>query len=115
GGVTRRLVRLCRVALPLRGLAEGGLDGKHGALEEQVFTALLAPAQLDDRVAAADRVGAAVQHVGNRQPAGEVAIDVDVGGVQHVLDAHHRGHDRAPLIDGVGGDVRVGVDDAWGD
>ena len=85
------------------------------AFEEQVFAALLAPAQLDDRVAAADRVARAVQHVGDRDAAGELAIDVDVGGVEHVLDAHHRRHDRAALVDGVGGDVRVRVDDAGRD
>ena len=38
------------------------------------------PAQLDDLVLAADRVGAAVQDVGGGHAAGEVAVDADVVG-----------------------------------
>ena len=75
--------------------------------------ARLAPAQLDDRVLAADRVGAAVQDVGGRQAAGEVAIDVDVGRDRaRPRMPGHRADRRPAFVDGVVGDVRVRVDDA---
>src|SRR5262249_10161467 len=70
------------------------------------------PAQLDHIVLAADRVGAAVQHVRRRHAAREIAIDVDVGRIEYVLDAGHRADGRAAFVDGIGGDVRVAVDDA---
>jgi hypothetical protein len=66
-------------AAALRVFAERELDARHRALEDEVLGARLAPAQLDDLVLAADRVGAAVEHVGDRQSAGEIAVDVDVG------------------------------------
>ena len=72
----------------------------------------LAPAQFDHLVLAADRVGAAVEHVRDGQAAGEVAVDVDIGRREHVLDPGHRAHRRAAFVDRVGGDVRVAVDDA---
>ena len=46
-----------------------------------------APAPLDDLVLAADRVGRAVQDVRGRRAAGELAVDRDVEGSQHVADA----------------------------
>ena len=104
----RRGVRALRV------LAHRELDAGRSSLEQQTL-GVGAPAQLDDRVPAADRVGAAVQDVGRGQAAGEVAKDVDVGGVQHVLDADHRAHRRAPFVDRIGGDVRMGIDEAWRD
>ena len=95
-------------------LAERELDPRRRAFEHQ-RPRVLAPAQLDHLVLAADRIGAAVQHVRHRQPAGEVAIDRHVGGIEHVLDAGHRADRRAAFVDRVGGDVRVRVDDAGRD
>ena len=85
-----------------------------GALEDQPARGL-APAQLDHLVLAADRIGAAVQHVRDGQAAGQVAIDRHVGGIEHVFDAGHRAHRGAAFVDRVGGDVRVRVDDAGRD
>ena len=101
--------------LLLRVLAQGELDPRERAFEEQVLRTGLAPAQLDDGVLAADRVGAAVQDVRSRQAAGEVAIDADVGRVEDVLHARHRADGGAAFVDRVHGDVRVGVDQAWRD
>ncbi len=53
-----------------------------------------------------------MQDVGGRQPAREIAINADVGGVEHVVHADHRADGRAPLVDRIIGDVRMGVDDA---
>ena len=96
----------------LRVLAERELDAWHRARELEVVAAGLAPAQLDHQVLAADRVCAAVQHVGRRDAAGQVPVDVVVGGVEDVLDARHRAHRRPAFVDRVGGDVGVRVDDA---
>ena len=97
---------------PLRVLAERELDARHRAVEDELLGLRLAPAQLDDRVGATDRVRAPVQHVGDRQAAGQVAVDVDVGRIEHIPDAGHRADGRAALVDVVGRDVRVRVDDA---
>ena len=95
-------------------LAERELDARRSAFEDQPAR-VLAPAQFDHLVLAADRVGAAVQHVRHRQAAGEVAIDCDVGRVEDVLDPRHRAHRRAALVDRFRGNVRVRVDDAGRD
>ena len=96
----------------LRVLAERELDPRHRALEDDLLGARLAPAQLDHLVLAADRVGAAVQDVGDGQAAGEIAIDVDVGRIDDVFHPRHRADRRPALVDRVVGDVRVRVDDA---
>ena len=93
-------------------LAEGELDAGQRALEDEVARAGLAPAQLDHDRLAADRVGAAVQDVGGRGAAGQVAIDIDVGRIQDVFHPGHRADRYAAFVDGVVGDVRVAVDDA---
>ncbi len=97
---------------PLHVFAERELDAGQRAFEHQIFAPRLAPPQLDDDGLAADRVGAAVQDVRHREPAGEVAIDADVGRIEHVAHPGHRAHGRRALVDRVVGDVRVGVDDA---
>ena len=53
-----------------------------------------------------------MQDVGGGRAAGEVAIDVDVGRIEHVFHAGHRADRDAAFVDGVVGDVRVRVDDA---
>ncbi len=55
-------------------LAERERDARHGAPEEQFGRAHGAPPQLDDRIGAADGVGAAVQHVGHRQATREDTV-----------------------------------------
>ena len=94
-----------------RVLAERELDARRRAFEDQPAR-VLAPAQLDHLVLAADRIGAAVQHVGHGQAAGEVAINRHIGRIEHVLDAGHRADGGAALVDRLGGDVRVRIDDA---
>src|SRR5690606_37438935 len=54
----------------LRVLAERELDPRHRPFEEQFFSLLRPPAQLDHGVLAADRVGAAVEDVRGRETAG---------------------------------------------
>src|SRR6185295_7994032 len=81
----------------------------------ELLGARLAPAQLDHVVLPANRVRAAVQHVGGRDAAGQIAVDVDVGRIEDVLDAGHRADGRPAFVDRVGGDVRVTVDDAGRD
>src|SRR4029453_4724633 len=117
---TRRRISRGAGALPSAGasswtlgvFAEGEFDPGHRAFDREILRACLAPPQLDDVVLAADRIRAAVQHVGRRHAAGEVAVDVDVGRVEDVLDAGHRADRRATLVDRVGRDVRMAVDDA---
>ena len=59
-----------------------------GAPAKRIVVRAAAPAQLHDRVLAADRVGRAVQDVGRRRPARELAVDRDVERVDDVLDPH---------------------------
>ena len=99
---------------PLGVFAQGEFDARRRALEQQSL-GVGAPAQLDDGVFAADGVGAAVQDVGGGDAAGQVAVDVDVIGVEHVFNAGHGANGHAALVDAVGGDVGVGVDDAGDD
>ena len=97
---------------PLGVLAQGELDplGRSGKAQA---VGVGAPAQLDHRVAAADRVGRAVKDVGGGDTTGERAVDRNVVGVEHVLDGHHRGHREGSLVAAaLDRDVRVGVDDA---
>ena len=107
-------MRIAPVGL-LRVLAERELDALRRA-DEQEVVGPAAPAPLDDLVLAADRVGRAVQHVGRRRAAGELAVDRHVEGVDHVADAH-LGRDvvRALVHVAVDRRVRVGVDDAGRD
>ena len=96
----------------LRVLAERELDAGHGAGEQQLLRARLSPAQLDDRVLAADRIGAAVEDVRGRDAAGEIAIDVDVGRIEHVLHPGHGADGRPAFVDRIVREVRVRVDHA---
>ena len=96
-------------------LAEGELDALGRAVELERFWAD-APAELDDLVLPADRVGRAVEDVGGGGAAGELAVDGDVVGVDEVADADFRGNGLGAFVDAaVGGDVGVGVDEAGGD
>ena len=106
-GIRRRLA-----ALPRDVLAQGELDARQRALEDEIAPPRLAVAKLDDDGLAADRIGAAVQDVGGRRAAGEVAIDVDVGGVEDILHPGHRADRHAALIDRVVRDVRMRVDES---
>ncbi len=111
-----------RVALRPRGraggphrfrvLAERELQARHAGVEHHVLGARFPPAQLDDGVGAADRVGAAVEHAGHGDAARQVPVDVHVERVEHVQHVGHRADRRPPLVGGVLGDVRVLVHDA---
>ena len=95
--------------------AEGELDSGHRAFERQLRRGL-APAQLDDDGLAADRIGAAMQNIRGRDAASEIAIDVDVFGIQHVGDVRDRRDRDAAFVDvAVHRDVRVAIDDAGHD
>jgi hypothetical protein len=59
-----------------------------------------------------DRIRAAVQHVGDGQAAGQIAIDVDVGRIEDVFDTGHRADRRPAFVDRIGRDVRMTIDDA---
>ena len=106
---------LAELAHVLRILAEGELDARRRSLEDEVLGARLPPPQLDHLILAANRVGASVEHVGRRQAASQIAIDVDVGGVEDVAHPRHGTDGRAALVDRVVADVRVAVDQAWRD
>src|SRR4029077_4515492 len=76
----------------------------------------LAPAQLDHNGLAADGVGAAVQNIGDGNAAGQIAVNIDIVGVENVRDIHDGGNGDAALVDAaVHGDVRVAVDNAGHD
>src|SRR5208282_2739807 len=61
-------------------------------------------------------VGAAVENIGDGHSAGEIAIDVDVVGIQHVGDVGDGRDSDAAFVDAaVDGDVGVAVDDAGHD
>jgi hypothetical protein len=59
-----------------------------GAFEQHLFGAL-APAQLDHHRLAANGIGAAVQHIRNRESTRQGAINIDVGRVDDISDIHH--------------------------
>ena len=75
------------IALPLRILAQGKLDARRAPRTH--FLRRFAPTQLYDDRLSADGIGAAMQHVGNCQPARQSAIDIDICRVHHVFDVHH--------------------------
>ncbi len=106
---------LAELAHVLRILAERELDARRRSLEDEVLRARLPPPQLDYLILATNRVGASVEHVGGRQAASQIAIDVDVGGVEDVAHPRHGTDGRSSLVDGVVADVRVAVDQAWRD
>ena len=110
----RRIASRRRVgrAGPLHVLAERELDAGHRAREHQVARLGHAPLELDRHDLAANRIGAAVHDVGRRRAARQVAVDVDVGRIEHVFHADHRAVRRRAFVDRVVGDVRVRVDDA---
>src|SRR5262249_49094282 len=85
------------------GPAKRELDARHRALEREILGPRLAPSQLDDVVLAADRIRAAVQDVGGGDAASEIAVDVDVARIEHIVDAGHRAHRGSALVDRVGG------------
>ena len=98
---------LCLTFSPSANLMPGG------AAANFISSGTGAPAKLDHLVLSADRIGRAVQDVRRGDAAGQLAIDVDVGGIDEVADAHF-GRDRlARFVDAaVGGRVRVAIDDA---
>ena len=59
----------------------------------------MSPFPLDDLRLAADRIGRPVQDEGGGGSSCELAIDIDVFGVQHVGDADHAGVRKRHLID----------------
>ena len=103
---------MCLRGGALRVFTEGEFDPREGAFEQQVFGLLRAPAKLDDDGLAADRIRAAVEDVRDGETAGEVALDGQIGRVEHFAHPRHRADGRRAFVDGVVGDVRVGVDDA---
>ena len=95
--------------------AERELDAGQRAFERELRGGL-APAELDDDGLAADGIGAAVQNVGDGDAAREIAIDVDVVGIENVGDVGDRRDGDAAFVDAaVDGDVRVAIDDAGHD
>ena len=57
-----------------------------------------------------------MEHVGGGHAAGERAVDVGIGGVDHLFDRGHRRHRDARLVQAaIDRDVRVAVDDAGHD
>jgi hypothetical protein len=73
----------------------------------------LSPAQFDDDGLPADGVSGAVQNVGDRYAASEVAVDINVIGIQDVRRADHRGDGDAALVHApVNSDMRVAIDNA---
>ena len=79
-----------RVAVPLGVLAQRELDARRGP-DEQVLR-VRAPAQLDDRVAATDRVGGPVQDVDGGHPTRERTVHAEIGGIEQWVQI--RGEDR---------------------
>jgi hypothetical protein len=96
-------------------LAKRELDPRRRPLKDEILGLLHAPAKFDDECLAADRVRAAVKNVGHGEAAGQIALNRDVGGIEHVAHADHRAHRRRAFVDGVVRDVRVRVDDAGRD
>ena len=96
-------------------LAQGELDPRLGLCELERLGAG-APPQLDDLVLAPDGIGRTVQHVGHRESSGQFPVHGDIVAVDHVSDAHLRGHGLRTFVDALQDSrVRMGVDDAGRD
>ncbi len=99
-GAGRRVARVFVVEeVGLLGvLAEGEFDAFGCARDLQLF-GQRAPTQFDHRVLSADRVRRSVQQVGRREAAGQLAVDLDRLGVDHVADANLGGGDVRTFVD----------------
>src|SRR6185312_14622059 len=72
--------------------------------------------QLDDDGLSADGIRAAVQHIANDHAAGKLVVNVDIIGIQDVLDIHHGRDGNTAFVNvAVDSDVRVAVDDTGHD
>ncbi len=92
--------------------AQGELHGLRSTLEQDLLHVIHAPAGLDDRALCADRIAAAVQHLGRRHAARERPVDREALLVERV-HCPNLGHERGgALVDGPHRDVRVLVDQA---
>jgi hypothetical protein len=98
-------------ALGLGILSQSELDSGKRAFEWKLGSRL-APAQLDDESLPADGVSGTMENVGCGDAAREVAVNVDVFGIQDFFHVHHRRDRDAAFVDGVGRDVRMAIDDA---
>src|SRR6266566_2016861 len=111
GRVPRRLAEAAEIRA-LGVLSESEFDSRHRALEGQFFRGL-APAQLNNDSLAADGVRAAVQDVCRGDAARQVAIDVDVVGIEYIRDVRDGRNGDAAFVDAaVYGDVRMAINDS---
>ena len=93
-------------------LTQGKLDARLRPFENQTLC-VLAPPELYDLIAASDRIGAAVEDVGRRNAPGQVPVDVDIFGINHVFNPDHGGDRQCAFIDpAADGDVGVTIDDS---
>ena len=70
------------------------------------------PTQLDNQGLSADGVSGAVKNIRRRDSPGQIAINIDVLGIQDFRHVHHRGYGNAALVDAFRGDVRMAIDNA---
>ena len=95
-------------------LSEGKLDERHRILKQQ-FTRLGPPPEFDNGALAPDGVRRAVEDLGARHPAGQLAVHVDVLAVDRMANPHFCAARLGSFVHPtVHGDVRVLVDHAWG-
>ena len=95
-------------------LPEGKLDERHRILEQQ-FPRLGPPPKFHNGALAPDGVRRAVEDLGARHPAGQLAVHVDVLAVDRVANPHFRAARLGSFVHpAVHGDVRVLVDHAGG-
>src|SRR5262249_42004568 len=87
-GIAARLARNAEIGA-LRILAQGEFDAWQRAFKRQLGGGL-APTQLDDFRLSADGIGGTVENVGRGYAAGEVAVDIDVIGVDDFRDVRNR-------------------------
>ena len=94
---------------------QGKFDPGLGVLHAEVL-GITAPLQFHHRIAAADRIGRAVQLVCGGQSPGQLAVPVHVVRVDHVFDRDLCRAGPAAFIDSpVDARVRMAINQAWGD
>src|SRR5436305_4164662 len=79
-----------RLPLALGIFSQGKLDSGGCAFKGHLLRGL-APSKFDDFRLSTNGISATVQYVRNSESARQAAIDVDVGGIDDVLDVYHRG------------------------
>src|SRR5690606_6168937 len=73
---------------------------------------VLPPTELDDRIGATDRIGTPVHDIGCGYAASQLSVNIKITWIQNVSNGSHGRDIESELINGVGGNMGMAIDDA---